>query len=246
MKKTLAPILLLLVLLVTATGSASPSREGEEALIIGKVAENVNAPYMEEGGLPSKTDFFTEADFRSNTVTVVNYWDSGCMNCRGEMPHLQLLHETYSEMGISVLGVATRRIGGSYEYGWQLLGEMGITYPNVIVDEGFARLVEEYFAVPMTLYIDSAGKVLDARPGRMEYDEMELRALRLLALPGDADCDGRLTSADVSALAAYVMNAGELAPMGRAAADIDRDLEVNAADVSRLIELFVGPPDDMH
>ena len=235
MKKLLAAALVLVFLLAGAA-AAHPARFEDE--LIGNVITGINAPYMEEGGVPSRTDFFTEERFADNLVTVVNYWDSGCINCRLEMPSLNELHRNYSGMGVSVLGAATRRIGGSFEYGWELLCEMGIIYPCVIADEGFVNAAGDYYVVPLTLLVGPDGRILDARAGRMDYEEMELRALRLIAVPGDADGSGAVDSADVSALAAFLIDAGELSPMGRAAADMDRDLEIGAKDMKALYELF--------
>ena len=57
---------------------------------------------------------------------------------------------------------------------------------------------------------------------------------------GDANSDGVLSSADLSALFAYVMNAGSLTEQGLMNADVSRDGYINALDVTLLAQLIFG------
>ena len=59
-------------------------------------------------------------------------------------------------------------------------------------------------------------------------------------LPGDANADGVLTSADLSALFAYVMNAGSLTEQGLLNADVNGDGVINTLDVTVLAQLIFG------
>ena len=85
MKRLFAALLSLLLLAappaVKADGEYDP---------IGQQFTGVHAPYVTEEGTPSDTEFFTDADFALNSITVVNFWDTGCMNCRIEMPDFLL------------------------------------------------------------------------------------------------------------------------------------------------------------
>ena len=234
---------LLCALLAFGTAYALPARDDDETVLLGRVFRSVNAPYMIEGGLPSREDFFTEADFAGNALTVVNLWDSGCMNCRWEMPFFEQAYENYRDMGVGFLGVATRRIGGTYEDGWRLINELGITYPIVIIDEGIMALVEDFFVVPLTLFVDAEGVVIGVHRGVMMYDELEAEICRNICLRGDADCDGSLSLADVSLMAAYIQNSAELTALGRAAADADADGLVSIEDILALCEGVLGYPE---
>ncbi|MBO6061588.1 MAG: InlB B-repeat-containing protein, partial [Clostridia bacterium] len=53
-------------------------------------------------------------------------------------------------------------------------------------------------------------------------------------IPGDVNCDGILTSADISALFAYIMNAGSLTEQGIVNADLNGDGVINTLDVTLL------------
>lgn len=214
--------------LVSAVGTA-----GSEALI-GQRITGIRAPYMAEGGLPSD-EYFTEADFAQNAITVVNFWDSGCMNCRIEMPYFQQAYEAYSPRGVGFLGVTTRWIGGSFEMAWQLLGDMGITYPVVIVDEGFTALMEADHGVPYTLIVSSEGVILDAHRGRLEYEELEDMILAALCPPGDIDCNGQVTMADVSLLAMHLNGeAPTISSRGMVNADANLDGAVDIRDIAAI------------
>jgi thiol-disulfide isomerase/thioredoxin len=215
----------------------------EEAVLIGRVFQGVHAPFMTAGGLPSEDRFFTEADFAGRALTVVNLWDSGCMNCRWEMPFFEQAYENYRDMGVEFLGVATRRIGGTFEDGWRLLNELGITYTNVIIDEGIYSLVEDFFVVPLTLFVNAGGEVIGAHRGVMMYEELEAAICGFICTPGDVDANGRLELADISLAAAYIQNSARLGALGTAAADIDGDGRVSAEDVVLICQAVFDYPE---
>ncbi len=230
MKKLIALILVILIVPVSAGAADSPQ--------IGQVFTGVHAPYMVEGGLPSHTDFFTDADFSQYRLTLLNLWDSNCVNCRIELPFFQRAYEQYHDMGVNIVGVACRFLGGSYEHGWEIINDFGLTYPQVIIDDGISAVSSNLFFVPQTYFVDSTGVVIGFYGGFAEYDLVEDAILRALAVPGDADCDGVLTLADVSAVSACAMNAGSLSRQGFFAADIDGDGTIGPRDISIICSLF--------
>ncbi len=61
-----------------------------------------------------------------------------------------------------------------------------------------------------------------------------------LSVPGDVNCDGVVTASDISALFAYVMNAGALSPEALANADVNGDGNVDATDASLLAQMVFG------
>ena len=50
--------------------------------------------------------------FKSNNVTVVNYWFSTCKPCVGELPELEALNKKLAEKGGQVVGINTFTIDG--------------------------------------------------------------------------------------------------------------------------------------
>jgi hypothetical protein len=61
-------------------------------------------------------------------------------------------------------------------------------------------------------------------------------------LKGDADGDGLVTVADVTAIIDYLLS-GDPTDINLAAADVDKDGKVTIADASTLIDLILGVPD---
>ena len=59
-------------------------------------------------------------------------------------------------------------------------------------------------------------------------------------LLGDANCDGEVTMADVTALIASVMNAGSLTAEGMINADANQDGEVNILDAAAIYAIAFG------
>ncbi len=62
----------------------------------------------------------------------------------------------------------------------------------------------------------------------------------LAANPGDVNCDGSVTASDISALFAYVMNAGSLSEQALANADLNCDGLVDSTDASLLAQTVFG------
>jgi peroxiredoxin len=98
------------------------------------------------------------------------------------LPHLQRIYKEFVSKGLVVLG-----------FNWaddraivlRLLGEQGVTFPNVVdtSDEAVKVRFGDYkaSAVPIQYFIDREGKIIDAWTG---FDEN--RARRVLATVGIA------------------------------------------------------------
>ena len=236
--KTIAAITLCILLALCPFARAA---EWEDP--VGQQITGVHAPYMTEDGKPSAADFFTDESFRENRITVINFWDSGCINCRIEMPDFELAYRNYREMGVGVLGVATRWIGGPYEQCITVLNELGVTYPNAFIDEGFEAFTAQCRHCPETFIADENGVVLKYYPGRIDYAVLEAGICQCIALRGDADGDGELSFSDVSALSYFVMNSAELDPLALAGADMDGDGKIGVLDISALYEFLLDRED---
>ncbi|MBR6428514.1 MAG: InlB B-repeat-containing protein [Clostridia bacterium] len=68
------------------------------------------------------------------------------------------------------------------------------------------------------------------------YNEVQAPTVLL----GDVNCDGHVTASDISALFAYVMNAGSLSEQALLNADLDGNGTVDATDASLLAQLVFG------
>ncbi|MBO6061702.1 MAG: dockerin type I repeat-containing protein, partial [Clostridia bacterium] len=115
--------------------------------------------------------------------------------------------------------------GGSYDLLIRVFAEDGYAFPDDVQlyvenDPGAEILwLSEEYAVIM-------------------FSEVTIPAAS--GLPGDANGDGILSSADLSALFAYVMNAGSLTEQGLINADVNGDGLINTVDVTILSQLIFG------
>ncbi len=207
---------------------------------VGHTFSGVNAPYMTEGGLPSTTDFFTDADFAENRITVLNLWDSSCLFCRLELPYFQQVSEDYASCGVRVVGVSSTRMGGTYPAAYEYLVEFGVTYTNLIVDDGLAEIVFQNANTPQTFFVNSEGTVMDYIREATTYEELTEKLCALLYIAGDADANGELTFADVTSAYIYMTGGAELNALGRLNADFNGDGEVSFADISALYLMMIG------
>ena len=59
----------------------------------------------------------------------------------------------------------------------------------------------------------------------------------VLNMPGDVNCDGSVTMADLSALSAYILGKGSISPQGLANADVDNNGTANVMDMPMIYQL---------
>ncbi len=126
-------------------------------------------------------DTVSLAEFRGNAV-LLNVWATWCPPCRQEMPDLQALHEEFEGAGLRVVGVSTDAAGAD-ELVRDFLAEYGITY-TILRDPG-ERIMSIFPApgVPLTVLIDSEGRVAWRHLGPLTSNDPTLRDAIARALP---------------------------------------------------------------
>src|SRR5690606_34280039 len=65
-------------------------------------------------------------------VVMINFWATWCAPCRREMPHLEALHQRYSNLGFTLLGVNVEQDSSGVE---KYLKETPVTF-EVLYDPG--------------------------------------------------------------------------------------------------------------
>ena len=104
----------------------------------------------------------------SDTLTVVNLWGTWCPPCIEELPELEILSQTYSAQGVTVIGVLQ---DGVDDYGEKqddiiaaaktILEDAGVTYPMILPDAVFTDVVlSQVYAFPTTFFLDQEGNVV--------------------------------------------------------------------------------------
>ena len=111
-------------------------------------------------------------------VVLINFWASGCGDCRESMPALNDLFERYREVGFQLLSVNMDR---DREDAFEMAASLGMSHP-VLFDQG--RKVSKQYEVatlPMMLFVDREGVVRHVNNGyRRGREEIYLQQLRAL------------------------------------------------------------------
>ncbi len=99
---------------------------------------------------------------------LVNLWASWCLPCQREMPRLQ---RAYAVAGRQVLflGVDTRDTTGSAR---SFLAAVHVTYPQVVDHDGKVARHIGTVGLPVTLLLDTQGRVAYRRLGEMRPDDI--------------------------------------------------------------------------
>ena len=149
------------VILASVAGAAIfevASRKDANPLEIGRVAPDITLPSLESPG-----DTIRLTDYRGKVV-LVEMWNTVCANCRDAMPVAESLAAVYDPQGLVVLHVANEDLGDSTRMR-EFLHENHLR-GRVAVDAD-RRFLSDYqiWAVPWSVLIDRAGKVVWQYPG---------------------------------------------------------------------------------
>ena len=103
--------------------------------------------------------------FKDNSVTVINFWFSGCAPCIGELGELNTLNETLKLRGGAVIGVNTDTLGGDKRMineAKKLLEKKGAAYQNIYFpsDSAAGDFAGDIMAFPTTYVIDRSGAIV--------------------------------------------------------------------------------------
>jgi len=96
--------------------------------------------------------------FNNNKLTVLNLWATWCGPCVEEMPDLQKVSESYKGKDVQVHGLA---VDSSEDEVIALKEQLNITYPLLKENEEVKEvLISKFDYVPVTLFVNSDGKIL--------------------------------------------------------------------------------------
>lgn len=123
--------------------------------------------------------------FKNNSVTVVNFWFSGCAPCIGELGELNTLNETLKLRGGAVIGVNTDTLGGDKRMineAKKLLEKKGAAYQNIYFpeDSEAGMLAYSIMAFPTTVVVDRNGRLVGEPILGSINNEAQMKALQAL------------------------------------------------------------------
>ncbi len=148
-----------------AAGGTPTEKEAGDSPLKGKAAPEFSLEDL-SGKKVSLSDF-------KGRPLVVNFWGTYCAPCKIEMPWLEEFEKKYAGSGFEVLGVTYDAEVGkdTIEKNVQRLG---VTYPILLstpkVEDAYLHDSE---VLPMSFYVDKAGKVVDVTAGLGSKDELE-------------------------------------------------------------------------
>ncbi|MBA3309252.1 MAG: TlpA family protein disulfide reductase [Nocardioidaceae bacterium] len=99
------------------------------------------------------------------TPMVINFWAQTCGPCRTEAPLFQQLHQAAGDR-LAVIGVNWQDPRPGYALAFA--DELGLTYPQIADPEAVTRAPMRISALPVTVFVDSAGKVTHTEYGAVE------------------------------------------------------------------------------
>jgi peroxiredoxin len=111
-------------------------------------------------------------------VVMVNFWATWCGPCRQEMPHLEALHQRYSDLGFTLLGVNVEEDSSLSD---KFLAETPVSFPILFDPENDVSKLYDVVAMPSTVMIDRNGNMRyihhGYKPGYENDYQTQIRAL---------------------------------------------------------------------
>ena len=111
-------------------------------------------------------------------VVMINFWATWCGPCRQEMPHLEALHQRYSSLGFTLLGVNVEEDARGVE---KYLEETPVTFPVLYDPANKVSELYDVIAMPSTVMVDRAGNMRyihhGYQPGYENEYQAQIRAL---------------------------------------------------------------------
>ena len=120
------------------------------------------------------------SDFQGHPM-VVNFWGTYCAPCKLEMPWLEEFSHKYAADGFKVIGVTY-----DSEVGVPTISKdvhkLGVTYPILLSNPKAEKdYLSDSEVLPMSFYVDKAGKVIEVTAGLGSKDQLEAMVKETIA-----------------------------------------------------------------
>lgn len=98
--------------------------------------------------------------FKEKKLTVLNLWGTWCGPCVEEMPEFEQVWQDMKEKEVQFLGLS---VDSDLKEVQSLKTELDISYPLLQENEALKKsLTSQFDYVPVTIFVDSEGKVLES------------------------------------------------------------------------------------
>lgn len=99
-------------------------------------------------------------------VVILNFWATWCLECRQEMPALEVLHRRFGARGLAVVGVNTREgppVVRTY------VRELRLTFPLLLDSDGTITIRYGVIGLPSTFLVGRNGRAVALAVGAREW-----------------------------------------------------------------------------
>jgi thiol-disulfide isomerase/thioredoxin len=114
--------------------------------------------------------------YRSKII-LLDFWATWCASCQIEMPRFVAWQSQYGPRGLQILGIS---MDDDPELARKLYKKMKLNYPVAMGDEKLGQLYGGVLGLPLTILIDSQGKVEAQFRGETDLKLIEERFKPLL------------------------------------------------------------------
>ena len=111
------------------------------------------------------------ADFHGKAV-VVNFWATWCQPCRVEMPWFVELQKRYGPEGLQIVGISVDDDSSPEDVG-KFANDPNVNYPILMGQDAVENAYGGIQFLPVTVYIDRQGKIVDKVFGLVGRGEIE-------------------------------------------------------------------------
>lgn len=117
-------------------------------------ADAVRAPDFNLTALDGRTVRLSELQ---GQVVILDFWATWCGPCRMALPHLQDIHDRFSDKGVAVVAVAMD--DGGERVVRPFVAKQGLRFPVVLPDDDVVRDYGPLRGFPTTVVIGPDGKI---------------------------------------------------------------------------------------
>lgn len=157
---------LLFAIAVLAYYSLSSQYEAETPVQDNMETSTDFAVLDERGGSVKLSDFYGKP-------TVVNFWATWCGPCRSEFPAFEKMYKKYGDDVNFMMVNMTDGFQETVESAKAFVNDNGYTFPVYFDTNYEAANAYSVNAVPMTLFIDSSGYIVETYTGAMSESALE-------------------------------------------------------------------------
>ncbi|WBW98192.1 TlpA disulfide reductase family protein [Oceanirhabdus sp. W0125-5] len=124
----------------------------------------------------------TQDIFKDKKITMINIWATFCGPCIEEIPYLQEIYAEKREEGFNLLGiVADGNSEENIEMAKKIIEKSNVEYKNILIgDSSLKDIVSEFKYVPVSIFVDSEGKIKDVFSAGAESKEEYLEKINSL------------------------------------------------------------------